>query len=84
MSPDSKHPGKTAAQVRVLDEIGCGNNSPSMARSTRDALLKAGLIERLSDRVVGTGAFSVHIEQFQMPIHVHIEWCLSVEEEPAP
>jgi hypothetical protein len=39
-----KHPGRTPAQCRVLDAIGCGNNSPRMVAAVRDAMLKAGLI----------------------------------------
>ncbi len=70
-----KHPGHTPAQRRALDAIGCGNNTPIMARSTRDAMLRADLIMRLPDRVIGTGWPVVRIEQFEMPIPVHMAWC---------
>ena len=78
-----KHPGKTAAQRRVLDEIGCGNYSPIMAKATREKLLREGLIEELSPLESRAGPFRMIIRQFQMPIPVHFQWCASVEEEPA-
>ena len=76
---------KSKAQMRALDAIGCGNNSPIMARATRKALLDAGLIYQLSDRRIGTGPFAAIIEQFEMPLHVHLAWCTSCDdaEEPA-
>ncbi len=82
-----KHPGKTPAQRRALDAIGCGNYSPIMANSTRDALLKAGLIVEISPRHEKAGALwaAVVIRQFQMPIPVHMQWCAAVagdEEDP--
>lgn len=78
---DVKHPGRTQAQRRVLDTIGCGDHSPMMAKSTRDALLAAGLIVRLPDRIIGGGWLAVHVEQFEMPIPVHMQWCSAVAEE---
>jgi hypothetical protein len=76
-----KHPGKTPAQRRVLDEIGCGNNSPMMSDKTREKLLKDGLIVELSPKVFQDRFGKLTIRQFEMPIHVHMEWCLSVSEE---
>jgi hypothetical protein len=70
-----KHPGRTPAQRRALDAIGCGNENPIMARSTRDALLRTGLVERLQARIIGGGGPSVRIERFDMPIPVHMAWC---------
>lgn len=79
----SSHPGKTPAQRRVLDQIGCGNYSPIMAKATRDALLKAGLIEAMGARIL-PGRFPVHIQEFQMPLAIHMAWCLSCEDEAEP
>jgi hypothetical protein len=73
---------KTAAQNRVLDEIGCGNYSPIADKRTIEALLKKGFIEELSPRIIRTGPFSVHVRQFQMPIHIHIQWCAQCEDTP--
>ena len=84
----TKHPGDTAAQRRILDEIGCGNNSPRMADSTRVALLGAGLIVELEPKLIcGPGnspidRIPLKIRQFEMPIPVHMQWCEAVSEEP--
>ncbi len=69
-----KHPAATPAQRRILDAIGCGDSSPIMTKRTRDAMLKAGLIEEVSKRVM-PGALPLIIRQFQMPIPVHMAWC---------
>ena len=74
----AKHPGKTPAQRRVLDAIGCGNFSPSMARATRKALLDAGLIEKAGEKIIGRGWSAVTIDEFHMPIPVHYAWCKAV------
>jgi hypothetical protein len=81
--PTAKHPGKTAAQRRALDAIGCGNYSPIMAAATRDALLAAGAIEPCGVRVLGRGALAVSIPEYQMPIPVHMQWCSAVASDPA-
>jgi hypothetical protein len=78
----TKHPGKTAAQKRALDAIGCGNDSPRMSTATRDGLLRHGLIVEISPRVL-PGRLPVHIRQFEMPTPVHIQWCEAVSEETA-
>jgi hypothetical protein len=72
------HPGKTTAQRRVLDEIGCGNFSPMMAKATRSALLKEGLIVSAGERVIGAGWSAVRIAEFEMPVAVHLQWCSAV------
>jgi hypothetical protein len=76
-----KHPGRTPAQRRVLDQIGCGNFSPIMANSTRDALLKAGLIVETESRTEPFGPFRVTIREFTMPLPVHYVWCQAMEAE---
>lgn len=75
------HPGKTPAQRRVLDQIGCGNYSPIMAARTRDALLNLYLIEELDPHFVKDRFGVMKIRQFQMPIPVHMQWCAAVAEE---
>lgn len=77
----AKHPGRTPAQRRALDAIGCGNFSPVMAKTTRDALLKAGLIEYCGDRILDGPPFPVCIAEYQMPVRVHMQWCTAVSEE---
>ena len=75
-----KHPGKTPAQRRALDEIGGGNNCPAMTQATKNALLAAGLIQKcgrqkIEIKKVGAGLSVVHVDMFAMPIPVHIRWC---------
>lgn len=72
----TKHPGKTPAQRRALDEIGCGNHSPIMAKSTQNALLGAGLITEMEPGKLSCGNLGfITVRQFDMPIPVHIQWC---------
>jgi hypothetical protein len=75
------HPGKTAAQRRALDAIGCGNFSPIMAKATRDSLLRDGLIELAGQKYVGGGGLRVTIDEFSMPIRVHMAWCAAMAAE---
>lgn len=76
----SRHPGRTPAQRRVLDEIGCGNHSPWMDGKTRNALLAASLIVELPPRVL-SGRLPVSIRQYDMPTPVHMAWCEACAEE---
>jgi hypothetical protein len=79
-----RHPGKTPAQRRVLDEIGCGNHSPIMARATRDKLLRDGLIIELEpERRPFIGSLCMTIQRFEMPIPVHMQWCEFQAEQSA-
>lgn len=84
MSETSKHPGKTAAQRRVLDEIGCGNHSPIMGKVTRNAMLTAGLIYHAGYKTFGTVWSGVRVEQYDMPINVHYQWCQAMADTPEP
>lgn len=75
-----KHPGRTPAQRRVLDAIGCGDNAPWMTNQTRDAMLKAGLIVQCADKLIPLNphqpsGLQIHITQFEMPIPIHMRWC---------
>ena len=81
-----KHPGKTPAQRRALNEIGGGNNCPAMTQATKNALLAAGLIQKcgrqkIEIKKVGAGLSVVHVDMFAMPIPVHIRWCDAVSGE---
>ena len=73
------HPGRTAAQRRVLDAIGCGESSPRMSPKVRDALLTADLIVQCGERVVCQDRFgTVTAPEYVMPIPVHMQWCSAV------
>lgn len=76
-----RHPGRTLAQRRALDAIGCGNFSPIMAKATRDALLREGLIVEAGARVVGGPPLEVRVQEYVMPIPVHMAWCDAVAAE---
>lgn len=76
------HPGKAEAQRRALDQIGCGNYAVTMAPKTRDALLKAGLIEQCGEKVICRDRFGVvTVPEYQMPAPVHMQWCQAMAEE---
>lgn len=77
-SPSPPHPGRTVAERRALDTIGCGKFSPAMAPKVRQRLLDAGLIVQCGERVVGTGWSAVRVPEYQMPIPVHMQWCDAV------
>lgn len=75
------HPGRTQAERRVLDEIGCGNNLPMMGKATREALLRKGLIVQCGEKVFGTGWSAVRVPEYEMPIPVHIQWRNAMTED---
>ena len=77
----STHPGRTPAQRRVLDSIGCGNHSPIMMKATREAMLKVGLIVELPGREDIYAGMRMTIRQFDMPTPVHMAWCDAVSGE---
>lgn len=71
-----RHPGKTPAQRRVLDQVGCGEYLPRASAKTLAAMVEQGLLTRLSDRVLGRDGFgSISVPQYDMPIGVHMQWC---------
>ena len=71
-----RHPGRTPAQRRVLDEIGSGNFSPRMTNRMRDDLIAEGLIVLTGEKPIGRDALGkISIPEFEMPIHVHYAWC---------
>lgn len=72
------HPGRTAAERRALDAIGCGNFTPPMAPKVRQRLLEAGLIVQCGERLIGRGPLAVRIPEYEMPIPVHFQWCSAV------
>lgn len=76
-----KHPGKTKAQQLALDEIGIGNSSPMMAKATKEALLKSGLIVKCGEKRFGSGALQVVVDEYEMPVQVHYDWTMFLSEE---
>ena len=78
---DAPHPGKTPAQRRVLDAIGCGNHSPIMSKATRDKLLRDGLIIELDPYEDNLNGMRFVMRRFEMPTPVHIQWCKAMSAE---
>ncbi len=85
--PDETFKGLTSAQYNVFAQITI-NKQPYAARSTIEALLKKGLIVKIAPRAVfgkGTSIFDrmpVLVEQYAIPISVHLEWCAWCAEHP--
>jgi hypothetical protein len=53
-----------------------------MAKSTRDKLLREGLIVELEpDRSQAFGPFQIIIQRFEMPISIHMQWCDAMSAE---
>lgn len=76
------HPGKTAAQRRVLDQIGCGDFTPSMSKATREAMLRDGLIIEAGMRTLGRDSFGrIQVMEYAMPIPVHMTWCRAMADD---
>lgn len=76
------HPGKSPAQKKALDAIGCGNFSPSMSIATRDKLVADGLIIPAGVRVIKVnGPFPVRVMEYAMPTAVHMQWCKAMADE---
>lgn len=74
-SKQPRHPGASKAQRAALDAIGTGNFTPAMTAKTKAALLEAGLIQKCGERRIGRGPLAVTVEEYEMPIPVHMEWC---------
>lgn len=71
------HPGRTSAERRALDRIGCGE-PPGCSQKTLRNLLSAGLIVEAGSqtRRDALGAYSV--PSYEMPVPVHMQWCNAV------
>ncbi len=78
MTPRAKtpHPGKTAAQRRVLDLIGSGIFTPPMSERTREGLRASGLIRKCGQKIVGVDRYGpILVDEWEMPPAVHMQWC---------
>lgn len=74
------HPAKTKSQRRVLDEIGCGNNTPDMSPALRKRMLELGLIKECGASTdylpVNASGQSIYRRwPVEMPVDVHMNWC---------
>ena len=71
------HPGRTSAQRRALDAIGCGQ-PPRCSAKTVAALLDAGLIIDAGTETRRDTLGEYRIPAYEMPTPVHIAWCAAV------
>ena len=69
------HPAPKGAQRVMFEKIATGDCSPSGAASTRRALVEKGLIKQIGFSHIGRPPFQVKIPQFEVPIHIHMQWC---------
>ena len=71
------HPGRTSAERRALDRIGCGE-PPRCSPKTLRNLLDAGLIVDVGTETRRDALGVYQIPKFAMPIPVHFAWCSAV------
>ena len=71
------HPGRTSAERRALDAIGCGQ-PPACSSKTLRNLLDAGLIVDQGGETRCDALGSYRVPSYAMPILVHYQWCSAV------
>jgi hypothetical protein len=78
LDPDRlPHPGRTSAERRALDRIGCGE-PPACSPKTLRNMLDAGLIVDVGTETRRDTLGSYRIPSYAMPIPVHFAWCSAV------
>ncbi|MEE7450001.1 hypothetical protein MRF4_20535 [Methylobacterium radiotolerans] len=70
-------PGRTSAERRALDRIGCGE-PPACSMKTLRNLLQAGLIVDVGTETRRDALGSYRVAAYAMPIPVHMAWCSAV------
>ena len=71
------HPGRTSAERRALDRIGCGE-PPTCSQKTLRNMLDAGLIGDVGTKTRRDALGSYRVPSYAMPIPVHFQWCSAV------
>lgn len=71
------HPGRTSAERRALDRIGCGE-PPSCSPKTLRNLLDTGQIVDAGGEIRCDALGSYRVPSYAMPIPVHMQWCSAV------
>ena len=71
------HPGRTSAERRALDRVGCGE-LPGCSSKTLKALLDDGLLIEEVGEVRRDAIGSYRVPSYAMPIPVHFQWCSAV------
>ncbi len=75
--PRMPHPGRTSAERRALDRIGCGE-PPRCSPKTLRNMLDAGLIVDVGTETRRDALGSYWVPSYAMPIPVHYQWCGAV------
>lgn len=70
------HPckGLSKAKIDTFEQLAVGAKPPA-ARGTFDALEKHGVIVRGPDLVWHDAFVQFKIPQWEVPIHIHAQWC---------
>ena len=71
------HPGRTLAERRALDRVGCGE-PPGCSPKTLRRLLDDGLLIDQGGEVRRDALGEYRIPAYEMPTPVHIAWCAAV------
>ncbi|SFM91909.1 hypothetical protein [Methylobacterium pseudosasicola] len=71
------HPGRTSAERRALDRVGCGE-PPGCSPKTLRRLLDDGLLIDQGGEVRRDALGSYRVPTYEMPIPVYMTWCSSV------
>jgi hypothetical protein len=71
------HPGRTSAERRALDKIGCGQ-PPGCSPKTLKALIDAGMIEDTGGQIRHDALGSYRVPFYEMTIPTHMQWCSAV------
>jgi hypothetical protein len=71
------HPGRTSAERRARDRIGCGE-LPSCSPKALKALLAEGLIVDRGGETRRDGLGTYTVPSYAMPLAVHYQWCSAV------
>lgn len=71
------HPGRTSAERRAFDKIGCGE-PPRCSPKTIKALLTAGMIDDTGGQVRRDALGSYRVPFYEMAVPTHMQWCSAV------
>lgn len=71
------HPGRTSAERRALDRVGCGE-LPGCSPKTLRRLLDDGLLIDQGRDVRRDALGTYVVPSYGMPIPVHYQWCSAV------
>lgn len=71
------HPGRTSAERRALDRVGCGE-PPGCSPKTLRRLLDDGLLIDQGGEVRRDALGTYTVPSYAMPLPVHYAWCSAV------